>query len=109
MPVITIAMHSTTEDVRKGLIEGLTAAAVAATHVPAEKFVVVFVEEAPTDAIGSGWHAQGHQGCAAITGSGNTAGHNPGAGAYTPGGPRQSFASSSLQRSASSGQLPLPR
>ena len=53
MPVITIAMHSTTEDVRKDLIEGLTAAAVAATHVPAEKFVV-FVEEYATDAIGLG-------------------------------------------------------
>ena len=44
MPVITIAMHSTTEEVKKNLIEGLTAAAVAATSVPQEKFVV-FVEE----------------------------------------------------------------
>ena len=51
MPVITIAMHSTTEEVKKNLIEGLTAAAVAATSVPQEKFVV-FVEEYETDAIG---------------------------------------------------------
>ena len=43
MPVITIAMHSTTEEVKKNLIESLTAAAVAATSVPQEKFVV-FVE-----------------------------------------------------------------
>ena len=53
MPVITIAMHSTTEEVKKNLIEGLTAAAVAATSVPQEKFVV-FVEEYETDAIGIG-------------------------------------------------------
>ena len=53
MPVITIAMHSTSEEVKKNLIEGLTAAAVAATSVPQEKFVV-FVEEYETDAIGIG-------------------------------------------------------
>ena len=53
MPVITIAMHSTTEEVKKKLIDGLTAAAVAATQVPQEKFVV-FVEEYGTDAIGLG-------------------------------------------------------
>ena len=53
MPVITIAMHSTTEEVKKNLIEGLTAAAVAATSVPQEKFVV-FIEEYATDAIGLG-------------------------------------------------------
>ena len=53
MPVITIAMHSTTEEVKKNLLEGLTAAAVAATSVPQEKFVV-FVEEYATDAIGLG-------------------------------------------------------
>ena len=56
MPVITIAMHSTTEEVKKNLIEGLTAAAVAATSVPQEKFVV-FVEEYATDAIGLGGRA----------------------------------------------------
>lgn len=53
MPVITIAMHPCTEDVKRDLIEGLTAAAVAATSVPQEKFVV-FVEEYDADAIGIG-------------------------------------------------------
>ena len=53
MPVITIAMHPCTEDVKRDLIEGLTAAAVAATSVPQEKFVV-FVEEYNADAIGLG-------------------------------------------------------
>ncbi len=53
MPVITISMHSTTEEVKKNLIEGLTEAAVTATGVPQEKFVV-FVEEFGTEAIGIG-------------------------------------------------------
>ena len=53
MPVITIALQNTTDEVKKNLIEGLTAAAVAATAIPQEKFVV-FVEEYGTEAIGIG-------------------------------------------------------
>jgi 4-oxalocrotonate tautomerase family enzyme len=53
MPVITIAIKKTSVAEKTALIEKLTAAAVEATKMPAEKFIT-YVQEYDDEAIGLG-------------------------------------------------------
>jgi len=51
MPVITISMAPTNPEIKKQLIERVTAEAIAVTGVPAIEFTT-FIEEYPYDNIG---------------------------------------------------------
>ena len=53
MPVITVQMHQATQEQKLELIRTLTAAAVAATQIPAQKFTVL-IHELAADNIGVG-------------------------------------------------------
>jgi 4-oxalocrotonate tautomerase len=53
MPVITVAMHPTTPEVKKALITSLTETAVNITGIPVHSFIV-FIDEHNDDAIGVG-------------------------------------------------------
>ncbi|GLH72540.1 hypothetical protein GETHLI_10420 [Geothrix limicola] len=53
MPVITIAMQSTSSEVKKSLITALTRSAAEATRLPEASFIVL-VNELSDEAIGSG-------------------------------------------------------
>ncbi|MFH0781139.1 MAG: 4-oxalocrotonate tautomerase DmpI [Pseudomonadota bacterium] len=53
MPVITVAMHPTTPEVKKALITSLTETAVKITGIPIQSFIV-FIDEHNEDAIGVG-------------------------------------------------------
>lgn len=51
MPVISIAMHATSAEVKKSLITTLTRSAAEVTAIPEAAFIVL-VNELPADAIG---------------------------------------------------------
>lgn len=53
MPVITVAMHPTTTEVKKALIAALTETAVKVTGVPEQAFTI-FIDEHQEEAIGVG-------------------------------------------------------
>ena len=53
MPVITVAMHTTSAEQKKSLIAALTETAVKVTGIP-EKSFIVFIDEYPEEGIGIG-------------------------------------------------------